>query len=144
MENIVEGNKKIAEFMGYKYYPHNTPDIDRRKIIPGWKSHPHASDMLKMNPINRIPRNAFLCRNHNQLIYNSDWNWIARVVDKIKKEGHIFEIVISDGYCRVIINSSATTDGPKTAYRNGNNLILVLWNACLDHITGKKYKSLED
>ena len=144
MDNfIVEGNKKMAEFLGYKYYPYNHPPIDEKEIIPGWKSHPHAHNVLKMNPFNGLPRASYLCRNHNGLIYNSDWNWLSKVVDKIAKDGHIIQLVFSDGYSRAVINSSNTTDGPKTANRNGEDPIMVVWNACLDHIEKKKYKYLE-
>jgi hypothetical protein len=63
MENkeIIAGNKLIAEFLGYKYYPYNHPEIlagDKygNKREPGWKLHVDASPFTKFN----IMRSEFI------------------------------------------------------------------------------------
>lgn len=100
MEDIYEDNKLIAEFMGFKYYPHN----EGSGKDPGWKSHPDASSMNKLNSTHNLFANGvswtlpngdifktygneqewkYLCRNHKNLDYDTNWNWLMGVVEKI-------------------------------------------------------------
>jgi hypothetical protein len=64
---ILEGNKLIAQFLGYKYFPY--PDKN-----PGWRKerwHPNISD-------------TYLGRSHKDLDFNTNWNSLMDVVQKIK------------------------------------------------------------
>jgi hypothetical protein len=61
----MEENRMIAEFMGYKYYPH--PSRDR-----GWRK---EKGHLKMQWY-------YLCRTHKELRFHRDWNWLMRVLHK--------------------------------------------------------------
>jgi hypothetical protein len=73
MENkIRKGNTLIATFLGFKYYPWNGDDQTNGVYEPGWK---------KLNvPIG----SKYLCRDHNQLRYHIDWNWLMEAIDKIE------------------------------------------------------------
>ena len=68
-EEALEGNKLIAEFMGYSYYPHT-----REETLPGWrkeKSHPKISG-------------TYLARVHKNLDYHRSWEWLMTAVEKIE------------------------------------------------------------
>ena len=68
-EEALEGNKLIAEFMGYSYYPHT-----REETLPGWrkeKSHPKISG-------------TYLARVHKNLAYHRSWEWLMTAVEKIE------------------------------------------------------------
>lgn len=78
-DEILEGNKLVAQFMGYTYFGHNDPRLPEG-IEPGWKTEAKASNFTK---IARMQGTKYLCRNHTQLRYYNDWNWIMEVVEKI-------------------------------------------------------------
>jgi len=68
-EEILEGNKLIAEFMGYGYYPHMEGET-----LPGWrkeKAHPKVSG-------------TYLGRVHKDLAYHRSWEWLMTAVEKIE------------------------------------------------------------
>lgn len=82
-EEILEGNKLIAIFMGYTYYPWNHPDI-KREDYAGWKT---SADTTNISKFNHLKGQRYLCRTHNQLRYDKDWNWLIPVVEKIEQMG---------------------------------------------------------
>lgn len=92
-EEIVERNKRIAEFMGYTYFPHNHPELG--EFPPGWKTSLDTYNMSKLNYFGR----RYLCRSHNQLAYHRNWNWIMPIVAKINNmefaPGNHYEFVIT-------------------------------------------------
>lgn len=68
-EEILEGNKLIAEFMGYGYHPHMEGET-----LPGWrkeKAHPKISG-------------TYLARVHKDLAYHRSWEWLMTAVEKIE------------------------------------------------------------
>lgn len=99
---IHESNALIAEFMGYTYYSSNHPDHPKYKtenllnykdedsVIKkydnwsGWKTHPDLVSMMKFNQFNPILKgHIFLCRSHKDLKYNTSWDWLMPVVQKL-------------------------------------------------------------
>ena len=71
MKENLEQNKLIAQFMGYKYFP----KIDK-EVLPGWRTEKCFS-----------PKSigyGYLCRGHNDLRYDTDWNWMMKVVEKVE------------------------------------------------------------
>lgn len=79
-ERIVQYNKLLATYMGYKYFPHNYP-TEQKQFDPGWKIHENVSTMTKFN----YKINDYLCRNHNDLMYHCDWNWLNSVITELFK-----------------------------------------------------------
>lgn len=71
--DIIEGNKLIAKFMGFKYIPF---DPSLPKGHSGWWKDG------KVGVINKLEIN-FLGRTHKDLNYHSDWNMLIPVVEKI-------------------------------------------------------------
>lgn len=94
---MVESNKLMAKFLGYEYYLHS--DIEK---YPGWRkdkiSHSH-----KINLQGKVGKKQYLCRNHKQLAFDTDWNWLMSVVEKIEKTD---KIVINGNNCILQYNSA--------------------------------------
>lgn len=78
-EQILEGNKLIAEFMGWTYFGFNDErlTVDGVKYSPGWKRRATSPERTKLS------HRVYLCRNHTQLAYRSSWDWLMPVIDKI-------------------------------------------------------------
>jgi len=77
-QEILEGNKIIALFMGYEYFPFDETQRQTLNDIPfdqmnGW--HRPSPGHYKVD-------GWYLCRNHNELRYHRDWGWIMPVVHK--------------------------------------------------------------
>jgi hypothetical protein len=81
-EEILNGNKLIAEFMGAKRMPHNsklTPTLyEFPESIGNTNTHKWATDYL---------------------IYHKSWDWIMPVVEKIENLGYI--VSITGHNCRI-------------------------------------------
>lgn len=77
--STIEGNKLIAEFMGWVYFGHNDLRlvIDKTVYAAGWKrkstAHAYGKGIFKQ----------YLCRNHSQLRYHCSWDWLKPVIDQI-------------------------------------------------------------
>lgn len=62
-QEILEGNKLLAKFEGYKYYPHPNKDA-------GWR---------KENGHLKLGKGYYLARTHKHLKYHLDYNDLMRV-----------------------------------------------------------------
>ncbi len=95
-KDVEEGNKLLAKFMGYNYYPHPEP-------FPGWRI--TTPEIQKILPKSRKFMGAFLCRTTKELRYHYDWNWLMRVVEKVEKiedeEYGRFAVYISSNHCQI-------------------------------------------
>ena len=80
---MTENNKLFAEFLGYNYYPHSDTEV-----IPGWRKE-------RYNPSHKLSvmKGDYLCRTHKQLRFDTDWNWLMKVVEKIESLNYDFEIL---------------------------------------------------
>jgi hypothetical protein len=106
-EQILEGNKLIAEFVGYKQHNHGsykTFEIDGRHIY------------------------------ESVVQYNTKWEWLMPVVEKIESMGTIIEIWLSLGKgCR--ITKGSFKDPIKTiATTESNSTIEAVWLAVIEFI----------
>lgn len=81
MNAVTEGNKLIAEFMGYTYFGHNDERLkhDNGFYDAGWKRKATIRKFDKM----AHSKKAYLCRNHNELRYYNSWDWLKPVIDHI-------------------------------------------------------------
>jgi hypothetical protein len=108
-EEILEGNKLIAQFMGHEYCPF---DETVPNLKPGWWK--RGSNREKSNK--KISSNGFLCRKHDELRYWNEWNWLMPAVLKIEATYHE-----SHGYFGVYISSnSCSIQGTKLSLREPN------------------------
>jgi len=88
--SIHEGNKIIANFMGYEYIPFNNPD----GLIPGWWKIGTSEDVRKLAYATQFKfhRKIYLGRNHTCLKYDTDWNAIMSVYFKFRMMDVAYEI----------------------------------------------------
>ena len=94
MNNIIENNKLIAEFMGYKYFPFNSKLKKKRFKWLGWRK--DKLSLPKGCTIGKIGERYYLDRRHKDLKFHEDWDWLMPVVEKINKlEDGVEKISIS-------------------------------------------------
>ncbi len=75
-QQILEGNKLIAEFLGYKYFGHN--DLKKRAgTMPGWSRNGVVNPKRNGNI-----GDGWLCRSHNELRFYNSWDWLMPVYKK--------------------------------------------------------------
>lgn len=70
-QEILEGNKLIAEFMGFKWVKNNPKMIAYIGIEGGW-SVPTDSTLYEVGGGNQ------------ELYFHSNWNWLMPVVEKVR------------------------------------------------------------
>lgn len=127
-ENILEGNKLIADFMGYRYIPFNNENDERA----GWwhKKTPDVFLKLGSSQTSKMSYRYFLCRRHTDLEYFNSYDASMNVLDKIEKMGYTSSLKtnyfrinpVFGEYYEEIIRVSFTSDGYFT-YRYLENKI---------------------
>lgn len=110
MENILENNKLIAEFMGFK---------------------------LQNNPNERFYKNYFTQANGvwgnriEILHFDSDWNWLMEVVEKIESSGYLVKMA---GKIVIIDNKSNNKDYISFESSQEVTKIEAVYKACVTFI----------
>ena len=110
MDNIIENNKLIAEFLGEIKQPFEFPQFGYINIMGDWKD-------------------TFF---DDQLKFHKDWNWLMEVVEKIEslsKEGETYMFSITKFSARVTYKGSRIVDLPID-----NTKIEAVYNACVEFI----------
>lgn len=92
----LEYNKRCAEFLDYKYYPHNYKGIIPSGLA-GWQK---ENALLKHN-------NLYLCRKHTELPFSKDWNWLIEVVTRIQELGYRKYSYSHEHHSRVVFTDMA-------------------------------------
>lgn len=93
---IIDGNIKMARFMGYDYIPFNNND----GLKPGWwKSDTTKENQYYESVYKKIGKDRFLCRNHNQLRFWNNYEWIMEAVVMIEDLG--YTTAIKTNYVRI-------------------------------------------
>ena len=77
-EDIVAGNKIIAEFIGYTYYGHNTTTNDA-----GWK---RKDTPIGKSITEEVGKRNYLCRRHDGLRFDNSWDWLLPAYKKLGTE----------------------------------------------------------
>ena len=115
MENIIENNKLIAEFMGLKPKM-ESPDVYVFNDMPYFSVRENNPEDV-MNAIVKYSK------------YDSDWNWLMPVVEKIESLGN--DILITSNYIQITYDK-----GEKfiTIELEGNIKIFAVYNACIEFI----------
>ena len=125
-QEILEGNKLIAQFMGYKYIPFDETK-PKNSPVGWWKDN-------RVGIINKIEKN-YLCRKHTDLNYYSSWNWLMPVVEKIDdmKDVRVNDITI--GVTSTIIYARSKTNSFfKQQNHSGETRIERTYNAVIEFI----------
>ena len=90
-QEIIEGNKLIAEFMGYEYISGERSHADY-----GWWKKGFFEEGNSRNNSN------FICISSYHLKYNTSWDWLMPVVEKIETTDPLGGIVtIQQGMCKI-------------------------------------------
>ena len=72
-EKILEGNKLIAEFLGYAYIPYTG----------GHSGRPCGWIIKNYKLVDRKVPKLFLGKTTKDLLYHKSWDWLKPVIDKI-------------------------------------------------------------
>lgn len=96
-QELLEGNKCIAKFMGYRYFGHNDPLLRvSGEVYPaGWKT---AATIYQMSKLNRAG-GRYLCRTNHMIPYYRDWNALMEVVQRIEEMD--FQVAINTNSCLI-------------------------------------------
>ena len=118
MENIIENNKIIAEFLNWEF-----DDLSETFETP----------FLKLVEPQAFGDEQFSCKLQDfELEFHSDWNWLMEVVEKIEnlsKEGETYMFSITKFSARVTYKGSRIVDLPID-----NTKIEAVYNACVEFI----------
>jgi len=87
-EEIFEGNKLIAEFMGWRYCEKDliwistvSGEKENASVFSGWIK--KDINYIKGVPIIVVNRNKGVIDFNRKLLYHSSWDWLMPVVEKI-------------------------------------------------------------
>jgi len=131
-KDIISGNKKIAQFMGYTYFPWNHPEILKidkhgNKRDAGWKKTIDTSAFVKFNQIKKLGKDAFLCRDNKGLQYHENWSWLIPAAHKCID-------IINNDYSIIEINSAEEMHARRIWTMQLGNTIEKVWEAVIDFI----------
>ena len=111
MENIIENNKLIAEFLGGIKQPFELPQFGYINSMGDWKD-------------------TFF---DNQLKFHSNWSWLMEVVEKIESLNFVVQIHLNSCFIKEsehFINNKAIWRGKNHA----KTKIEAVYNACIEFI----------
>jgi hypothetical protein len=88
-EEIIKGNKLIVEFMGWKetsknlkWVSHYGDDYDNRTMFSGWIK--QEQEYLETEPLIVVENNKRKIDFLRNLLYDTSWDWLMPVVEKIE------------------------------------------------------------
>lgn len=123
---MIESNKLMAEFLGYKYYPYSDTEN-----YPGWRKESYEI-LHKLNIQGEVSKRTYLCRNHKELSFDTDWNWLMQVVEKIE-ENYNYNVYIRNTSCSILsFEENFDILDSKTYY--AETKIQAVYSACLQFI----------
>ena len=113
MENIIENNKLIAEFLNWEF-----DDLSETFETP----------FLKLVDPRAFGDEQFSCKLQDfELEFHSDWNWLMLVVEKIESLGYRIEIV--KHICRIYLSNKETIIISENIPK-----VEAVYNACVEFI----------
>ena len=121
MDNIIENNKIIAEFLDWEF-----DDLSETFETP----------FLKLVDPHAFGDEQYSCKLQDfELEFHSDWNWMMRVVEKIENlqdENNcaIYNVQIEQCFVEIIINHTSET----IVEVDSNSKIQAVYNACVEFI----------
>lgn len=84
-QEIVDGNKLLAEFLGYRYIPFNN---DEGLKAGWWKCMDNRTMKIIQSSESTVRKSGnsfFLCRRHTELRFFNCWNHLFMVINKIHR-----------------------------------------------------------
>ena len=121
MENIIENNKLIAEFLNWEF-----DDLSETFETP----------FLKLVDPHAFGDEQFSCKLQDfELEFHSDWNWLMRLVEKIENlqdENNcaIYNVQTEQCFVEIIINHTSET----IVEVDSNSKIQTVYRACVEFI----------
>lgn len=124
---MIESNKLMAEFLGYKQLEVYTEDIKMTSLRIEFEGRRVAGLVSYTKPENR---ESTIHKLWNQLDmkFDTDWNWLMQVVEKIEENNFVN---INDNICRI---NSFKADNGFSIDRAGSTKIQAVYSACLQFI----------
>lgn len=125
MENILENNKIIAEFLEFKKV--NFLNGCYTFIIPDYLSHGEYKNLTLED------NKEVVAWDVENLIFHNDWNWIMQVVEKIESLNFVVQIHLNSCFIKEFehfINNKAIWRGKSHA----ENKIEAVYSACIEFI----------
>jgi hypothetical protein len=129
-EEILEGNRLIAEFLGYIYIPYTTGNSGKTH---GWV-------LKNYKLIDRKTPKLFLGRTTKDLLYHKSWDWLMPVVEKIEStRDYYVKIYGNQAYvqCKVMADTTILTSQKYvagSAYTEENTKLSNTWSAIVEYI----------
>ena len=109
MSNTTENNKLIAEFMGGKYQPRTDSKLES-VTVDVWEHHKEKT----IDEIYKLGNYTYLMEN---VIFNSSWDWLMPVVEKIEvlevgnnKDLKDIFVILKKGTCKIYVQTNSTLD----------------------------------
>ena len=121
MDNIIENNKLIAEFLNWEF-----DDLSETFETP----------FLKLVDPHAFGDEQFSCKLQDfELEFHSDWNWLMRLVEKIENlqdENNcaIYNVQTEQCFVEIIINHTSET----IVEVDSNSKIQAVYRACVEFI----------
>ena len=116
MNNIIENNKLIAEFMGWK----ENKDMEVKLTSGG------ITYYFQKNDEACIPET---------MCYHSDWNWLMKVVEKIESiEDGIYQVDILQEGCNILKRCALFIDKRVGKLESDTTKIESVYLACIEFI----------
>ena len=121
MENIIENNKMIAEFLDWEF---------------DGLSETFETPFLKLVDPQAFGDEQFSCKLQDfELEFHSDWNWLIKVVEKIENlqdenSCAIYNVRIEQCFVEIIINHISET----IVEVDSNSKIQAVYQACVEFI----------
>ena len=134
-EQIIEGNKLLAEFMGYE---HNELEDDDVTIT--YNCYDHLENISGKKPWESTIDDYASWLRPDEMKFHSDWNWLMSVVDKIEdlrckdiEDNEIqWFVVIGEGAdCRIYHDYS---DVDEIIVYGAESKIVAAWQAIVEFV----------
>ena len=120
-EEIIAGNKLIAEFLGWELTP--------RTLENGWKFiWWERDDETRSNPKGRRQ----LCYD-TSLQYHSSWDWLMPVVEQFENDLNMVVVILNKS-CSIIPQGKTQSKSITKGYLTGETKIEGVWKAVVEFI----------
>ena len=115
MDNIIENNKLIAEFLNWEF-----DDLSETFETP----------FLKLVEPQAFGDEQFSCKLQDfELEFHIDWSWLMQVVNKIENMGN--DVLITSNYVQITYNEGENFINLEL---KGNIMLETVYNACVEFI----------